>query len=63
MRQFRRLTNVSKKGVNHCHALSLYFVWYNLVKPHKSLKGRTLAMAAELVSSPLEMSDIVTLID
>ncbi|QIP03225.1 DDE-type integrase/transposase/recombinase [Bradyrhizobium symbiodeficiens] len=64
MRRFTRLTNAfSKKVVNHYHALSLYFVWYNFVRSHKSLKGSTPAMAAGLVSSPLEMSDIVTLID
>ncbi|WP_024338671.1 DDE-type integrase/transposase/recombinase [Bradyrhizobium japonicum] len=64
MRRFTRLTNAfSKKVENHYHALSLYFVWYNFVRSHKALKGSTPAMAAGLVSSPLEMSDIVTLID
>lgn len=64
MRRFTRLTNASSKKVeNHYHALSLYFVWYNFVRSHKSLKGSTPAMAAGLVSSPLDMSDIVTLID
>ncbi|MCK1606342.1 DDE-type integrase/transposase/recombinase [Bradyrhizobium sp. 166] len=64
MRCFTRLTNAfSKKVENHYHALSLYFVWYNFVKSHKSLKGLTPALAAGLVSSPLDMSDIVTLID
>jgi IS1 family transposase len=64
MRRFTRLTNAfSKKVENHYHALSLYFVWYNFVRSHKSLKGSTPAMTAGLVSSPLEMSDIVTLID
>lgn len=64
MRRFTRLTNAfSKKVENHYHALSLYFVWYNFIKSHKSLKGLTPAMAAGLVSSPLEMSDVVTLID
>jgi hypothetical protein len=33
MRRFTRLTNgLSKKFDNHCHALALYFVWYNFVK-------------------------------
>lgn len=64
MRRFTRLTNAfSKKVENHYHALSLYFVWYNFVRSHKSLKGSTPAMAAGLVSSPLDMSDIVMLID
>ena len=63
MRRFTRLTNAfSKKVENHYHALSLHFVWYNFVKTHKTLR-MTPAMAADLVSSPMEMSDIVTLID
>lgn len=64
MRRFTRLTNAfSKKVENHYHALSLYFVWYNFVKAHKSLKGATPAMAAGLVTDRMTMEDIVTLID
>ncbi|GEC55982.1 IS1 family transposase [Bradyrhizobium japonicum] len=63
MRRFTRLTNAfSKKVENHYHALALYFVWYNFIKQHKTLR-MTPAMAAGLVSSPMEMADIVTLID
>jgi IS1 family transposase len=63
MRRFTHLTNAfSKKVENHYHALSLYFVWYNFVKQHKTLRV-TPAMAAGLLSSPVDMSDIVTLID
>lgn len=63
MRRFTRLTNAfSKKVENHYHALSLYFVWYNFIKQHKTLR-MTPAMAAGLVSSPMDMADIVTLID
>jgi len=63
MRRFTRLTNAfSKKLENHYHALSLYFVWYNFVKQHKTLR-MTPAMAVGLVSSPMETSEIVTLID
>ena len=49
LRRFTRLTNAfSKKLENHCHALSLYFTWYNFIRPHKSLKGQTPAMVAGL---------------
>jgi hypothetical protein len=42
MRRFTRLAlGFSKKFENHCHMVSLYTVWYNFVKQHKSLKGLT----------------------
>jgi hypothetical protein len=35
---FTQLTNgFSKKFENHCHALALYFFWYNWVRTHKTL--------------------------
>ena len=39
MRRLTRLTNAfSKKIENHIHMLSLYFVHYNFVRIHKSLR-------------------------
>ena len=49
VRRFTRLTNAySKKLANHGYALALYFVWYNFMRPHKSLGRRTPAMASRL---------------
>lgn len=63
MRRFTRLTNAfSKKFENHCHALALYFVFYNWCRLHKTLRV-TPAMAAGLTDRLMDMSDIVRLID
>lgn len=63
MRMSMRLTNAfSKKFENHCHALALYFVFYNFCRVHKTL-GATPAMAAGLVDKVLKMTDVVALID
>ena len=63
MRRFTRLTNAfSKKLQNHIHALALYFVWYNFVRVHKTVKG-TPAMAAGLAEYPRDMGWVVELID
>ena len=63
LRRFTRLTNAfSKKIENHCHALALYFVFYNFVKLHKSLR-ETPAMEVGLADRVWEMADILKLID
>jgi IS1 family transposase len=62
MRRFTRLTNAfSKKIENHMHAISLYFMFYNYCKIHKSLRI-TPAMAAGLTDHVWELTDIVNLI-
>jgi len=64
MRRFTRLTNAFTKRVkNHCHALALYFVFYNFMKQHKSLKGLSPAMAAGVSGRLWSVEDIVALID
>ncbi|MEO0484767.1 MAG: IS1 family transposase [Pseudomonadota bacterium] len=63
MRRFTRLTNAfSKKLENHIHMLSLYFVHYNFVRIHKTLKC-TPAMAAGVSDTLRDMEWIVSLID
>ena len=46
MRRFTRLTNAfSKKAENHAYAMAIYFMHYNFVRIHQTLKI-TPAMAA-----------------
>jgi IS1 family transposase len=64
VRRFTRLTNGhSKKVENHCHALALYFLHYNWMRPNQALEGKTPAMAAKLAKAPLSMADLVAMID
>ena len=63
MRRFTRLTNAySKKLANHEHALSLYFVHYNWIRIHKSLKV-TPAMEAGLTDRLWSWEDFIALMD
>jgi IS1 family transposase len=63
MRRFTRLTNAfSKKFENHCHALALYFFFYNFCRVHKTL-GATPAMASGLVDHVMKMEDAVAIIE
>ena len=63
MRRFTRLTNAfSKKVENHCHALALYFIWYNFCKDHLSL-GKTPAQAAGLAEYRHDIRWVGELID
>jgi IS1 family transposase len=63
MRRFTRLTNAfSKKVENHCHALALYFVWYNFCRIHKTLRVSP-AMAAGVANRLWSMEDIAALVE
>ena len=63
MRRFTRLTNAfSKKLENHCHALALYFVWYNFCRQHGAHKLSP-AMAAGVTDTLRDMEWIVSMID
>ena len=63
MRRFTRLTNAfSKKIDNHLHMLSIYFVFYNWIHIHKTLRV-TPAMAAGLTDRLMDWEDILAQMD
>jgi len=63
MRRFTRLTNAfSKKLEDHCHALALYFMFYNFCRIHKTLRV-TPAMAAGVTDRLWGISDIVKVLE
>jgi IS1 family transposase len=63
MRRFTRLTNgCSKKIENHVAALAVYFMYYNFVRIHQTLRV-TPAMAAGVTTKLWDISDIVMLLE
>ena len=63
LRRFTRLTNAfSKKIDNHIHALAIYFMYYNFVRIHQTLRV-TPAMAAGVTDRLWEISDIVVMLE
>lgn len=61
MRRFTRLTNAfSKKIENHIAMISLYFVYYNFVRIHQTLRV-TPAMEAGIMASPMNIRDVAVL--
>jgi hypothetical protein len=63
MGRFTRLTNVfSKKIENHCHALALYFVYYDWYRIRTPLRV-TPAMAAGLTDKLMDMTGAANMIE
>lgn len=63
MRRFTRLTNAfSKKVANHVHAISIYFMHYNFVRIHQSLRVSP-AMAAKVSQALWSLEDVVRMVD
>jgi IS1 family transposase len=62
MRRFTRLTNgFSKKAENHCHAIALYFMFYNFGRVHQTLRV-TPAMEAGLADRVWTIEEICSLV-
>ncbi|HUW39059.1 MAG TPA: IS1 family transposase [Rhodocyclaceae bacterium] len=63
MRRFTRLTNAfSKKLENHMHAISLYFMFYNFCKIHKTLRV-TPAMEAGITDHVWDLEEVIEMAD
>jgi hypothetical protein len=61
MRRFTRLTNAfSKKVENHAHSVALFYMHYNFVRVHQSLRV-TPAMEAGIATTVWSIQDIVEL--
>jgi IS1 family transposase len=62
-RRMTRLTNAfSKKAENHAHMMAIYFMHYNFVRIHQTLKV-TPAMAAGVTPKLWEISDMVKVLE
>jgi hypothetical protein len=62
-RRMTRLTNAfSKKAKNHAHMMAIYFMHYNFVRIHQTLKV-TPAMAAGVTPKLWEMVDLVAVLE
>jgi hypothetical protein len=61
-RRMTRLTKFSKKAENHAHMMAIYFVHYNFVRIHQTLKI-TPAMAAGVTKRLWEMNDMVEVLE
>jgi IS1 family transposase len=62
-RRMTRLTNAfSKKAENHVHMMAIYFMHYNFVRIHQTLKV-TPAMAAGVTDKLWEMADMVKVLE
>jgi hypothetical protein len=61
-RDLVQLGKLMKKAANHDHMMAIYFMHYNFVRIHQTLKT-TPAMAAGVTSKLWEMSDLVKVLE
>ena len=64
IRRFARQTNAhSKSLVHHPATHALHYTFYNMARPHESLRGRAPAQMPGLAERPWAVEDLVKLID
>lgn len=56
----RRTINFSKKVDNHRHAVALFVAVFNFCRVHKSLDGKTPAMAARLTDHVWTIEELLS---
>ena len=56
----RRTINFSKKVANHRHAVALFVAVFNFCRSHKSLDGRTPAMAAKITDHKWSVQELLS---
>jgi hypothetical protein len=56
----RRTINFSKKVENHNHAVAIFVAFFNFCRVHKSLNGKTPAMAAGLTEHVWTITELLT---
>jgi IS1 family transposase len=62
LRRFTRLTNAfSKKFANHCHAVAIYYAYYNFCRVHQTLRV-TPAMESGLADHVWSLEELVGLL-
>lgn len=59
-RLVRRTINFSKSVDNHRHAIALFIAVFNFCRKHKSLEGKTPAMAAGLTDHVWTVEELLT---
>lgn len=63
LRRFTRLTNAfSKKFENHCHAVAIYFAYYNFCRVHQTLRV-TPAMEAAITDHVWTLEELLGLLE
>ncbi len=63
LRRFTRLTNAfSKKFENHCHAVAIYYAYYNFCRVHQTLRV-TPAMESGLMDHVWTLEELVMLME